>query len=85
MTHREFVSWKAFFKLSPFDDQRCFDAPAARVATATIRSQGGKAKFEDFMPYRKQVGVPNGTGELSDDDIALMNYMGTRGAPRDPA
>lgn len=79
MTHREFLSWKAFHRMSPLDDERCFDAPAARVAYTVSRANGGKSEYESFLPYRNKTPAPAGKpGELGEDELAFMSYMGSR-------
>lgn len=78
MTHREFLSWCVFYQLSPFDDERCFDAPAARVAEQVSISRKGKARFKDFLPHRKaKVGetqpAKKPKGELSANELSYLN------------
>lgn len=80
MTHREFMSWCVFYQLSPFDDERCFDAPAARVAEQVSISRKGKARFKDFLPHRetkvgKKAPVPakKGKGQLSANELSYLN------------
>lgn len=73
MTHREFVRWGIFFRLFPFDDERCFDAPAARVAAQVNRSAGGRAQIEDFLPHRV---IPPAIAPTPDDPSAgLRGYF----------
>lgn len=78
MTRREFVSWKVFYRLSPFDDERCFDAPAARVAEQVSVSRKGKARFKDFLPHRDTKVAPSKPkkkkpGELSANELAFLS------------
>lgn len=74
MTHREFVSWRAMFRVSPFDDERCFDVPAAQVAFEVNRMRGGSTPFPDFLPYRfKALEAP-----ADGVDRGLMNYLHSR-------
>lgn len=55
MTHREFLGWCRFYSVEPFDDQRCFDRPAAAVQAtmANIKRGPDTAAFQvaDFLPY----------------------------------
>lgn len=74
MTHREFVSWRALFRISPFDDERCFDVPGALVAFEVNRMRGGSTPFGDFIPHRFKPPEP----VAGDVDRGLMNYLHSR-------
>lgn len=76
MTHREFIAWTLFYRLSPFDDERCFDAPAARVAEQLSISRKGKARFKDFLPHREtkiaSKPKPKKQSELSENEMGYL-------------
>jgi hypothetical protein len=73
MTHREFVWWRALFEISPFDDERCFDLPAAHIATQVNLLRGGEAELKDFIPYRRKEPAPP-----DDPSGGLMGYLHSR-------
>lgn len=76
MTHREFVWWRALFRFSPFDDERCFDLPAAHVAVQMNRFRGGEAELHDFMPYRYR--RKPSASDLPENEMGLMDYLHSR-------
>lgn len=55
MTHREFAEWCWVFDRQPFDDQRCFDLPAALQIShlLNLHLREGMQPFthHDFMPF----------------------------------
>jgi hypothetical protein len=55
----------------PLDYQRRFDEPAALVAWAVNASQGGKAKFEDFLRYQPK-------NDLNDVDNGFLKLFGIK-------
>lgn len=73
MTHREFVWWRALFALSPFDDERCFDLPAAHVARELRVTRGKSASINDFMFYSRKPAEP-----LDEQSGGLMAYLHSR-------
>lgn len=64
LSSREWAHWLAYFELyGPVDDQRRYDAPAARVAAviANVNNNPGLRPI-DFMPHApKQDAMPAGT------------------------
>lgn len=72
MSASEFAMWVAYVEENgPLDYQRRFDEPAALIAWAVQASQGGKAKFEQFLRYRPQ-------SNLSPLDCDIAKLLGTK-------
>lgn len=55
MGQREFTQWLAFHILSPIDDERCFDLPAAlqRHTLISLHTPRGKSTppIQELLPY----------------------------------
>ena len=66
MSATEFANWVAYVEENgPLDYQRRFDEPAALIAWAMNRTNGGKAEFADFLRYQ-----PKNNLSALDNEIA---------------
>lgn len=56
MTYAEFLDWVRTFANEPFDDRRCFDAPAAAIQSTSLLLQNRESTLTsaDFMPYGRE-------------------------------
>lgn len=65
MSAREYIEWQIYLSREPLLPQRT-DIQAAMMTAAFYRSQGGKARMEDFLPRYE---------ELSDEDYPTEDEL----------
>jgi hypothetical protein len=58
MSNREFMQWACFHSISPIDDERCFDLPAAMIRQTIFGAHAGKDQsvppLSDFLPFAQK-------------------------------
>ena len=70
MPMSEFGAWFAYVELfGPVDYRRRYDEPAAMISMTTNRTQGGKAKLDDFL---RPLPSPVNNANLSDVDKQVI-------------
>jgi hypothetical protein len=75
MTHSEFVAWREFYRLAPFDDLYRYHRPAALVATSL---GGGDVKTRlDWLAPEPEQAVEG----WSAADVATFKAMGVKPPP----
>lgn len=78
MANREFTQWLAFHQLSPIDDERCYDLPAALARHTLISMHTPKGKrppdLEELMPYALQP-------ELNEFEREILRWARREGTP----
>lgn len=73
MTQPEFLAWKEFFRLYPFDDLHRYHRPAALIASSM--SSDFNAKLEFLFPEPPPPGY-------SEADMNIFRAFGVRPPPR---
>ncbi|MGH8430734.1 MAG: phage tail assembly protein T [Solimonas sp.] len=62
MPHAEFLGWCRFYAAEPFDDERCYDLPAASMQATVANIWRAKdtppIPPANFLPYRRAEAGP---------------------------
>jgi hypothetical protein len=72
MSAAEFLRWREFYKLFPFDDYHHFYRPAAMITKAVYEAGERKVDLNDLLEFLS----PDRSQELSDADARTLRAFG---------